>query len=117
MLSKYQNAPLHPAQFLELAAIIFYKASLFNRTPKFLFGKEDGGIWVDQMLLGGMSRKPLYDDWNQEDFATVLSEVTGAPFDVVFDPPDRVRSWLHDDDGNALQFSFTDFPWHVSRRA
>jgi hypothetical protein len=76
-------------------------------------------ILVVQNRLQGFSMKPIFDEWNQQEFARVLSGITGFPLESVFKPPTGVASWLHDGRGKiklmpvpALPVS--DSSWSVS---
>lgn len=96
---RYQGLELHPLQFTELTAAFFYSARLLNRVPKFMIF-EGAPVQVLQSPLQGFSLKPIFDDWNQEHFARILSQMVGIPFDQIFQPGKGVVSWLHDDQGN-----------------
>lgn len=96
---RYQKAKLHPLQFTELSAAFFYAASLLNRVPKFMIVESAMPVHVIQNPLAGFSLKPIFDDWNQETYARLLSQMTGLPLADVFQPPTGVISWLHDRDG------------------
>ncbi len=85
---------------MELSAAFFHSASLLNRVPKFmLFEEPPLHVHVVQNPLQGFSLKPLFDDWNQEEFAKFLSSMVGLPLQEVFDPLRGVASWLHDNKG------------------
>jgi hypothetical protein len=56
-------------------------------------------VRVVQNPLQGFSLKPMFDDWNQQDFAKYLSMMVGLPLEQVFDPSKGVTSWLHDSKG------------------
>jgi hypothetical protein len=92
---RYQKYKLHPLHFTELSAAFFYSASLVNRVPKFMMF-EAVPIQVVQSPLQGLSSKPIFDDWEQEKFAGLLSRMIGLPFEQVFSPAKGVASWLHD---------------------
>jgi hypothetical protein len=48
---------------------------------------NDGRISVIQMPLGGLSSKPIYDDWDIDNFAPVLARYTGYPLEQIYAPP------------------------------
>jgi hypothetical protein len=97
---RYQKHKLHPLHFTELTAAFFYSSSLVNRVPKFMIVESPGpSVHVVQNPLRGFSLKPIFDDWNQEAFAGLLSQMIGLPFDQVLVPPTGVASWLHDAKG------------------
>jgi hypothetical protein len=75
---EFQKHKLHPIHFTELSAAFFYAASLLNRTPKFMI-IEGEPSQVVQNPLQGFSMKPIFDDWDQETFATILARMLGLP--------------------------------------
>lgn len=94
---------LHPVQFDELTAKAFYKATLLNRTPKYILSEVDNAVEVMQLPLMGLSTKPVFDDWDQTAYAHMLSFLTGRPVDQLKpDDTDRVMTFLTDADGNAI---------------
>jgi hypothetical protein len=95
---EFQKHKLHPIHFTELSAAFFYAASPLNRTPKFMIFEGEPNQ-VAQNPLQGLSLKPIFDDWNQETFATILSKMLGLPFEQVFQPPSGVATWMHDETG------------------
>ncbi len=99
----YQKYKLQPLHFTELSAAFFYSASLVNRVPKFMVVESPQPlhpVHVVQNPLQGFSLKPIFDDWSQEGFAKLLSQMIGLPFEQVFVPPTGVASWLHDAKGH-----------------
>jgi len=110
-LARYHQYPLHPLQFLELVATVFYKATLFNRVPKYLTMESVKALQVIQMPLQGFSLKPLYNDWSQETYAQLLSFHTGQPFSLIFVPPERVMTWLNRPDGEPRFMDIKSLPW------
>jgi hypothetical protein len=97
-MPKYRRIALHPIQFQELAAQFFYKASLMNRTPKFMLVEQAGVIHVLQAPLGGLSALPIFDDWNPEHYAHVLSLFIRIPVEHLYYPP-KVMTFLRNTDG------------------
>jgi hypothetical protein len=89
--------PLHPIQFRELCARIFYQQLLLNRGPAFAVGLPTQGR-MQVVCLGGSSTKPIYDEWDLPTYARLLSEYLGLDFDAIFAPPDQVMTWLYRED-------------------
>ena len=54
---RYSRFPLHPVQFIELIALIFYRATLFNRTPKYMIIESVRTLNAMQLPLQGFSLK------------------------------------------------------------
>jgi hypothetical protein len=104
------NRKLHPIQFYEIGARIFYKATLFNRTPKYIIMKHDESedINVMQMPLAGLSALPVFNQWQHPAYAEVLSAFTGYPIEIIA-PGDRtkVMQWLADENGKPLDLPYS----------
>ena len=114
--AKLQRRQLHPVQFLELTASFFYKASLLNRTPKFMIIDNRDELVVFQLPLAGFSRKPLYDDWKPETYAEILAYYTGMPMTQLYSPPTGVWTWLRNKRGRVPTITFEQCPWPPSGR-
>jgi hypothetical protein len=54
--------------------------------------------------------KPYFDEWVEKDYAQLLSHYTGCPLEIAFLPPDKVKTWLYDPDGNLLYLDFDKNP-------
>jgi len=108
-LMKLRRRKLHPIQFTEVIALVTYKAMLFNRTPKYVIVDGEPKT-VMQMPLGGLSGKPLFEDWNQEHYAQILCQITGVSMENLYHPPDQVMTWLRKPDGSNRRFSLTRYP-------
>ncbi|MFL6798251.1 MAG: hypothetical protein ACJ8F3_12655 [Xanthobacteraceae bacterium] len=94
---------LHPVQFDELAAKAFYKATLLNRTPKYVMMEMNKSIEVMQMPLMGLSTNPVFDEWDPTAYAHMLSFHTGHPVEKLKpDDSGRVMSFISDADGKPF---------------
>jgi hypothetical protein len=102
--------PLHPIQFRELCAHFSYRSTLATRTPKYLT-IEGRPHQTYQLPLGGFSMKPLFEGWDQATYAKFLSLYTGAPFERVFEPPDKVKTILRDEAGKPVYMDFNKYPF------
>jgi hypothetical protein len=111
LLRKDGRYTLHPQQLEELAAKVFYKASLFNRTPKYLISEREGRYRVMQMPLAGLSAKPMYEEWLMERYAWVLSAFTGVPRDVLNPAPHLVRTFIRDAGGRFIKLDMKKTPY------
>jgi hypothetical protein len=91
---------LHPLQFRELAAMAIYKRRTMNRTPKFMtvWPKDQKSFEVVSLPLAGFSLRPIFGDWQQEEYARILHFIAGVPYglayDELFSPPDKVMTFL-----------------------
>ncbi len=63
---------LHPIQFEECCAHVFYSAYLLNRLPDYHILPTEDAIFIEAMPLKGMSSKPIFDDWQNKIYAQVL---------------------------------------------
>lgn len=102
---RFKGIKLHPTQFDELVAKVSYKAHLMNRVPKYtmiLPKKEGDKVMVVSPSLQGFSTLPIFDDWNQRDYAAYLTfqwRKYGMQFKDIFREPDMVLSSLFNEDG------------------
>ena len=107
---RYYRFPLHPVQFIELISMIFYRATLFNRTPKYMVLESVRTLNVMQLPLQGFSLKPIYNDWEQNVYAKYLSFYTKQPISTLFSPPDKVMSWLNCPNGKTRRLDLKIYP-------
>jgi hypothetical protein len=101
---KFRGIKLHSIQFDELVAKVSYKARLMNRVPKYLMilpKKEGDKVTVAATPLQGLSSSPIYDEWNQRDYAIYLASIWsryGMKYEDIFREPDMVLSMLFNED-------------------
>ena len=100
---------LHPIQFREIGARLFYKSTLFNRVPKYITMHHGKSYKVMQMPLQGLSPKPVFDPWDHGMYAHHLAQFMGTTVDRIASA-DRslVSTWLYDKDGNRVRIPMTD---------
>jgi hypothetical protein len=92
---KYEGLALHRIQFAEVTARTFYDLVRFNCVPKFMLVEGSGRVQVVLSPLGGLSGKPLFKEWNMEEYAKMLSHCARFPLDLVRPQPDKVITWLY----------------------
>jgi hypothetical protein len=103
LLRRDGKRKLHPIQFNELTANAFYKATLLNRTPKYIMFESNNAVEVMQMPLMGLSSKSVFDDWDQKAYAHMLSFLTGHPVGRLKpDDTNRVMTFISDAEGNPV---------------
>jgi hypothetical protein len=97
---------LHPIQFDELGARVFYKASLFNRVPKYVTSFTRNRYHIMQLPLAGLSSKPVFDPWDHGRYAHHLAAFLQVPVDRIASP-DRslVSTFLYDATGKRQRIS------------
>lgn len=108
LLRRESKYILHPIQFEELGAKFFYKASLFNRTPKFVVTKFDGEYQFFVMPIMGLSSVPVFNEWQHEEYGRVLSEFVGIPLEVIMPKAGEVMTWLAGEDNESPEVPFID---------
>jgi hypothetical protein len=104
-----RDMPLHPLQFRELCAWFSYRSSLATRIPKYIT-IEGSPHHVHQMPLGGLSMKPLFEEGDAQVYAAFLHHYTRVPWEYVFEPPDRVRTWLRTPRGQPFFMDVQQYP-------
>jgi hypothetical protein len=100
---------LHPIQFRELCAHFSYRSTIATRTPKYIITQRTPHE-VYQMPLGGLSMKPMFEDWDLETYAHFLAYYTGVDVSHLYVPPDKTMTWLHDEQERPQFINFTDYP-------
>jgi hypothetical protein len=104
------EVPLHPLQFRELCAQFSYRATLATRIPK-LISVQDIPHKIIQLPLGGYSLKPLFEEWENTIYSKYLAYYTGIPYEHLFQPPDKVRTWLRDPSGKVQYMDLNIYPY------
>lgn len=111
--AKYMAVELHPLQFLELTAQVFYKTRLLNRSPLFTVAETPDQIVVRHMPIGGLSRAPIFAAWDPYTYARMFAALSTFPTEMLFHPPSRVLTWLNDGTGKVPAITLIDQPWPV----
>jgi hypothetical protein len=94
---------LHPVQFSEIGAKVFYKASLFNRTPKYMTMHANKQYRVMQMPLAGLSSRPVFDHGDHLAYAHYLAAFMNVDVSrVISADQSLVSTWLSDKNGNRV---------------
>ena len=102
---KIQKQTLHPVQFEELCARVFYSAYLFNRLPEYHTIQTETEIFMDAMPLRGMNAKPIFDDWQNKVYGQVLENFWkrwGFLHLEIIKNPQHPLSFLIDEKGEAV---------------
>jgi len=113
LLEKIEGQRLHPIQFEELSARIFYSAYLFNRLPEYNILPVSDQIYIEAMPLRGISSKPLFDDWLNKTYGQVLENFWKnwgfLLFEIIKDP-ENPMSFLFSADGNFVNAGAIELP-------
>jgi hypothetical protein len=108
---EYYNLALHPLQIREICARIAYRSMNATRVPKYITANSNPHrTW--QMPLGGFSAKPLFEEFDMKQYAKILAHYTGYPIDLIYQAPDKVMTWLNDDNGNIRRISYSEYPYY-----
>jgi len=108
ILEKIEGQTLHPIQFEEFNARIFYSAYLFNRLPEYNILPVDDTTYIEAMPLRGMISKPLFDFWVNKTYGQVLENFWkkwGYLLLEIIKDPENPISFLLDADGNFINAS------------
>ncbi|MBK0382100.1 hypothetical protein I5M32_03930 [Pedobacter sp. SD-b] len=97
---KIKGKTLHPIQFEELCAKVFYSAYLFNRLPEYHIIPTESEIFIEAMPLRGMSSKPIFDDWQFKTYGQVVENFWkrwGFLLLEIIKNPEKPMSFLFDE--------------------
>ena len=108
LLDEHRDIDLHPLQFREMTARILYKRLLMNRTPKFINVQHGRKSETIMMPLQGMSAKPIFNDWDNDVYAAILSKITGVPLEICQPQKGKYWTWLKDEHGKSLFIDVND---------
>lgn len=100
---KIAGQNLHPIQFEELCAKVFYSAYLFNRLPEYHVISTDEAVFIEAMPLRGMNAKPIFDDWNFKTYGQVVENFWkrwGFLLLEIIKKPEQPMSFLLNEDKN-----------------
>jgi hypothetical protein len=110
---KIKDETLHPIQFEEFSARVYYSAYLFNRLPEYNILPVGDDIYLEAMPLRGISNKPLFDDWVNRTYGQVLESFWknwGFLLLEIIKNPDKPMSFLFDADGNSISPTAIELP-------
>jgi hypothetical protein len=100
----YQSFPLHPLQFKELAARIFYAASLIDMQTDVEFYSASDGLKIAFLWQPKEDSSPR--EWKNEEYAHVLTNLMRfSENEKVFEPTKGIWTCLHNEDGSIRQLS------------
>jgi hypothetical protein len=102
---KIKGKTLHPIQFEELCAKVFYSAYLFNRLPEYHIIPTDEQIFIEAMPLRGMNNKPIFDEWQFRTYGQVVENFWkpwGFLLLEIIKKPEQPMSFLFNADGDFL---------------
>ncbi|MEW4453322.1 hypothetical protein AB1L30_11645 [Bremerella sp. JC817] len=93
---------LHPRQFDELVAKTVYEAKLLGQESQAnLFTLDGTNLYTAIQWHSTVDGFPL-DDWNLEEYVSILAHYTNLPLENVYRPPDGFCSWLRGPNGEFV---------------
>lgn len=102
LLDKMAGQTLHPIQFEEFCARVFYSAYLFNRMPEYDQFQIGDELHIEAVPLRGMNSKPLFDHWQNKTYGQVLENFWkkwGFLLLEIIKNPEKPMSFLLNADG------------------
>ncbi len=113
ILEKIEGQTLHPIQFEEFNARIFYSAYLFNRLPEYNVLPAGDTTYIENMPLRGISSKPLFDFWQNKTYGQVLENFWkkwGFLLLEIIKDPENPMSFLVDAEGDFINAAKIELP-------
>lgn len=109
LLDKIGDTVLHPVQFEELTSRFQYYSYLLDYKPKYrIRSTENGGYEIESLPIETDGTIPVFDQWNDETFATVLEgafKPWGLTKKEIHTPPNAPISFLE----NEVTYEFIPF--------
>ena len=106
LLDKMSKEALHPIQFEEVCARVFYSAYLFNRMPEYHLLPVGDELFIEAMPLRGTNSKPMFDFWQNKTYGQVLENFWskwGFLLLEIIKNPEHPMSFLMDANGEAIK--------------
>jgi hypothetical protein len=113
ILEQIENDSLHPIQFEEFNARIFYSAFLFNRLPEYDILPVGDDVFIEAMPLRGTSGRPVFDEWQNKTYGQVLENFWkkwGYLLLEIIKDPDNPMSFLQTKDGYKIGAEAVELP-------
>ena len=105
MTDKFSDKTLHPIQFEELCARFIYANYLLNYFAEYTIQSTEEKVIVESTPLTGTSNKSLFDRWDDDMFAQVLTDYWkpwGITKDKIITFPNSPNSFLENNDTYAI---------------
>jgi hypothetical protein len=113
LYEQWQNRTLHPIQFEEMNARVFYSAFLFNKLPEYSVMPVGNEIYLEAMSLRGTDGKPTFDFWQNKTYGQVLESFWKNWGFVLFEiikNPEEPMSFLYEPDGGLVDGKGIELP-------
>ena len=110
---KIKEEVLHPIQFEEFSARVFYSNYLFNRLPEYEVMPVGDDVFIEALPLRGFNSKPLFDEWTNKTYGQVLENFWKnwgfLLFEIIKDPH-HTMSFLFNPDGSRIDSASIALP-------
>ncbi len=113
MYDQIKNDTLHPIQFEEFNARVFYSAFLFNRLPEYDIMPVGNDIFIEAAPLRGTSSRPMFDEWTNKTYGQVLESFWkkwGFLLLEIIKDPENPKSFLFTPDGYKIGAEAVELP-------
>jgi hypothetical protein len=100
--------PLHPLQFHELSAVIFYHAARLEHNQKYVLIDGGAELTVITMPVPHRINQSLFREWDEREFAARLSKHVGVPLDNLYNGSEGTLSCLIGPDGRPKLLPIDD---------
>tara|TARA_B110000090_G_C13321313_1_gene423652 strand:+ start:195 stop:1184 length:990 start_codon:yes stop_codon:yes gene_type:complete len=101
MTDKFASKVLHPIQFEEFCARFIYSNYLLNHLAECTIRSKEEKVIVESIPLVGTPNRSLFDNWNDDMFAQVLTDYWkpwGLTKDKIIKFPNSPNSFLENND-------------------
>jgi len=113
LLDKIDGQPLHPIQFEEVCARVFYSSYLFNRMPEYNLLPVGDELYIEAMPLRGMDSRPLFDFWQHKIYGQVVEnfwQKWGFLLLEIIKDPEQPMSFLLNEADEFIQADKIELP-------
>lgn len=113
LLSKVNEQVLHPVQYMEIAARLFYSAYLFTPIPQYIVLNIPGKTTIEAMGLNTGISKPLFDEWQVKTYVQVLEafwKKWGIGKLEIAKNPEHAITFLENEKGEWMRAEHIDLP-------
>jgi hypothetical protein len=110
MFEAARRIMLHPRQFHQVDAMAGYLTTLFDRTPSHLTIHRDTYVDIHTLPIGGLSGRPIFRDFQVEEYAEVFADRLQQPVDDIYDGSRVADVVGRDERPFEFPFSADDMP-------
>ena len=108
-MNRMAKFAMHPIQFRELAAMAAYKSIKLDRVTKYVAIEIGNKRHIRHLPIGGMSSNPLFDHWEDREFAQLLAAFCHVPLNSIFQSGKLIKTFVEDEKGNFRVMTDLDY--------